>query len=197
MSGSGPGEGSALKAWERLSSEKLMETPYFTVRSDRLRLPDGKVKENYYVLERPDAAIIFPVTREGNVILVRQYRPPLERMELGLPAGLVDTGEEPEAAARRELQEETGCAGGEWTALGAIASSPSLKDNWAYLYLARDVEKVSGQNLDEYERLETVEVPVGEVRELVHDGQIVSSSGVAAVMLALEKLNESESLRGK
>ena len=60
MSGSGPGEGSALEGWERLSSEKLMETPYFTVRSDRLRLPDGKVKENYYVLERPDAAIIFP-----------------------------------------------------------------------------------------------------------------------------------------
>lgn len=196
MADSNPG-GSAGEAWEKLSSEKLLETPYFTVRSDRLRLPDGAFKESYYVLERPDAAIIFPITEEGTVILVRQYRPPLERMELGLPAGLVDAGEDPEAAARRELQEETGCAGGEWLSLGAIASSPSLKDNWAYLYLARNVEKVSGQDLDEHERVETVEVPVEEVRELVHSGQIVSSSGVAAVMLALETLETEKSRRGK
>jgi ADP-ribose pyrophosphatase len=86
--------------WERLGSERLIETPYFTLRSDRLRLPDGAIKDPYYVVERPDAAIIFPLTREGEVVLVRQYRPPLERMELGLPAGLIEEGEKPEAAAR-------------------------------------------------------------------------------------------------
>jgi ADP-ribose pyrophosphatase len=67
-------------AWEVLNSERLLETPYFTLRSDRLRLPDGAIKEAYYVLERPDAAIIFPLTKEGEVVLVRQYRPPLDRM---------------------------------------------------------------------------------------------------------------------
>src|SRR5918997_4896779 len=70
-------------AWERLGTERLYETPYFVLRSDRLRLPGGAIKDPYYVLERPDAAIIFPLTREGEVVLVRQYRPPLERMELG------------------------------------------------------------------------------------------------------------------
>ena len=110
-------------AWERLGGETLLETPYFNLRSDRLRLPDGSVKDPYYVLERPDAAIIFPVTEDGEVVLVRQYRPPLERLELGLPAGLVEEGEEPEAAARRELSEETGYSGGEWEPLGALASS--------------------------------------------------------------------------
>lgn len=124
-------------AWERLGGETLLETPYFNLRSDRLRLPDGSVKDPYYVLERPDAAIIFPVTEDGEVVLVRQYRPPLKRLELGLPAGLVEEGEEHEAAARRELLEETGYSGGEWEPLGALASSPSLKDNWAYLFLAR------------------------------------------------------------
>src|SRR3712207_3678857 len=68
-------------AWEVLHSERLLETPYFTLRSDRLRLPDGAVKEAYYVLERPDAAIIFPLTKEGEVVLVRQFRPPLDRSE--------------------------------------------------------------------------------------------------------------------
>ena len=175
-------------AWERLGSEKLLENPYFAVRSDKLKLPDGAVKENYYVIERPDAAIVFPVTDGGDVVLVRQYRPPLERMELGLPAGLVEAGEEPQAAARRELVEETGYSGGAWEKLGALASSPSLKDNWAYLFLARGVERNSGQDPDEFERLELVEVPLTELPGLVYSGEIVSSSGVAAAMLALDRL---------
>lgn len=175
-------------AWIRLRGETLFETPYFNLRSDAYRLPDGAVKEPYYVLERPDAAIIFPVTADGEVLLVRQYRPPLERMELGLPAGLVDPGEKPEAAARRELREETGHAGGEWESLGAVASSPSLKDNWAYLFLARGVERVAEPDPDEHERVEVVKAPVDGLFGLVESGDIVSSSGVAAVMLALRRL---------
>ena len=177
-------------AWERLRSERLLETPYFALRSDKLRLPGGAVKDPYYVVERPDAAIIFPLTGEGEVVLVRQYRPPLERMELGLPAGLVEEGEKPEAAARRELLEETGYSGGEWEPLGALASSPSLKDNWAYLFLARGVEEMAPPDPDEHELVETVRVPVGELLGLIRAGEIVSSSGVAAVMLALERLRE-------
>lgn len=176
-------------AWERLGGERLLETPYFNLRSDRLRLPDGTVKDPYYVLERPDAAIIFPVTEDGEVVLVRQYRPPLGRMELGLPAGLIERDEKPEAAARRELAEETGYGGGEWEPLGSLASSPSLKDNWAYLFLARGVEEVAPPDPDEHESIEVVRVPLGEVSGLVHSGEIVSSSGVAAVMLALDRIS--------
>ena len=175
-------------AWERLGSERLFETPYFALRSDRLRLPGGAIKDPYYVIERPDAAIIFPLTREGEVVLVRQYRPPLERMELGLPAGLVEEGEKPESAARRELIEETGYSGGEWEPLGSLASSPSLKDNWAYLFLARGVEETSAPDPDEHELVEVIKVPVEELPDLVLTGEIVSSSGVAAVMLALQRL---------
>jgi 8-oxo-dGTP pyrophosphatase MutT (NUDIX family) len=177
-------------AWERLRSERLLQTPYFALRSDKLRLPGGAVKDPYYVVERPDAAIIFPLTGEGEAVLVRQYRPPLERMELGLPAGLVEEGEKPEAGARRELIEETGYSGGEWEPLGALASSPSLKDNWAYLFLARGVEEVAPPDPDEHELVETVRVPIGELLGLIRAGEIVSSSGVAAVMLALERLRE-------
>ncbi len=176
------------EAWERLRSERLYETPYFVLRSDRLRLPGGAIKDPYYVVERPDAAIIFPLTREGDVVLVRQYRPPLERMELGLPAGLVEKAERPEAAARRELLEETGYSGGEWELLGTLASSPSLKDNWAYLFLARGVEETSAPDPDEHELVEVVRVTVEDLFGLIRVGEIVSSSGVAAIMLALQRL---------
>lgn len=177
-------------AWEHLGSETLLETRYFNLRSDRLRLPDGSVKDPYYVLERPDAAIIFPVTPEGEVVLVRQYRPPLGRLELGLPAGLVEKGEEPEAAARRELSEETGYSGGEWEPLGSLASSPSLKDNWAYLFLARGVRETAPPDPDEHETIEVVRAPLEGIADLVQAGEIISSSGVAAAMLALDRIRE-------
>ena len=176
------------EAWKRLGSERLIETPYFSLRSDRLQLPTGAVKDPYYVIERPDAAIIFPLTRNGDVVLVRQYRPPLEEMELGLPAGLVEEGENPEAAARRELLEETGHSGGEWETLGSLASSPSLKDNRAHLFLARGVERSAAPEPDEHELVEVVKAPVEELLGLVRSGRLVSSSGVATVMLALQRL---------
>ena len=178
------------EGWKRLGSERLMQNRYFSVRSDRLRLPNGGIKDPYFVIERPDAAIVFPLTASGEVVLVRQYRPPIGMMELGLPAGLVEEGERPDAAARRELAEETGYTGGEWERLGSVASSPSLKNNWAYLFLARDVEETAAPDPDEHELVEVVRVPVDELRGLIHAGQIVSSSGVAAVMLALERLGQ-------
>ena len=165
-----------------------METPYFNLRSDGLRLPDGAVKDPYYVLERPDAAIIFPLTEGGEVVLVRQYRPAIRQVELGLPAGLVDKGEEPLAAAKRELLEETGYGGGGWEQLGALASSPSLKDNWAYLFLARNVIPRASLDLDEHERVEVVHAKPAEMRSLIDGGEVVSSSGVAAILLALNRL---------
>src|SRR5829696_236755 len=176
------------EGWKRLGSERILENPYFSLRADRLQLPDGGIKDPYYVLERPDAAIIVPLTASGEVVLVRQYRPPLEMMELGPPAGLVEEGERPEEAAHRELSEETGYTGGEWELLGSVASSPSLKDNWAYLFLAHGVEETAAPDPDEHELVEVVRVPVEELADLVHAGKIVSSSGVAAIMLALERM---------
>lgn len=174
--------------WERLSSEPLLQTPYLNLRSDRMRLPDGAVKDTYYVIERQDAAVVFPLTASGEVLLVRQYRPPLERVELGLPAGLVEPGEDPAKAGRRELAEETGYAGGEWESLGRVASSPGLKNNWAYLYLARGVERAGEPEPDEHERLVVETAPLSSMMQLVDSGEIVSSSGVAAVLLALDRL---------
>ena len=124
---------------------------------------------------------------EGRVLLVQRGKPP----RLGtwsIPGGAQHLGERAEAAARRELLEETGHSGGEWEPLGSLASSPSLKDNRAHLFLARGVEENAAPDPDEHELVEVVKAPVGELLSLVRSGEIVSSSGVAAVMLALERL---------
>ncbi|QYJ15810.1 ADP-ribose pyrophosphatase [Rubrobacter xylanophilus DSM 9941] len=185
-----PPEEPASRRWEVLSSERLLETPYFALRTERLRLPDGEVKDPYYVLERPDAVFAFPLTRDGQVVLVRQYRPPLRRMELCIPAGLVEPGEPPEAAARRELLEETGYGGGEWEYMLRLASSPGLKNNWAYLFLARGVEPLAPPDPDEHERLELVLAPPEKLMGMVSSGEIVSATGAAAIMLALGRLRQ-------
>lgn len=174
--------------WEKLSSKKLLETPFFTLRSDRLRLPDGVVKEDYYVIERRDAVFIVPITARGEVLLVRQYRPPLEQMELCVPAGLIEEGEDPLEAAKRELLEETGHGGGDWEFVARLSSSPGLKNNWAHVFLARGVEEISSLDLDEFERLEVERAPVEKLESLIRAGEIVSASGVAAILLSLKRL---------
>lgn len=179
----------SIEPWKRLSSEYAFETPYVNVRTESFRLPDGTVKDPYYVVERPDAVFAFPVTPQDEVVLVRQYRPAIDRIELGLPAGLMDPGEDPEAAARRELSEETGYGGGEWRLLASLSSSPGLKDNWAHIFLARRVEAVAEPTPDEHERLEIVRIPAKELTERVLAGEVVSASGVAAALLALRELD--------
>src|SRR5918997_1382996 len=100
------------------------------------------------------------------------------------------TGSASPAAPRGGLREETGYSGGEWDPRGALASTPSLKANWAYLFLARGVEETDPPDPDEHELVETVKAPVEGLPGLIRSGEIVSSSGVAAIMLALERLRE-------
>lgn len=181
---------SAGDEWRHLGSEMLLQTPYFRLRSDSLELPDGAVKDTYYIIERNDAAFVLAVDADGMVPLVRQYRPPIGMMELCLPAGLIESGEDPQEAARRELLEETGYANGEWESVAKLSSSPGLKSNWAHVFLARGVEKVAPLDPDEFERLEVVLVSLGELGDLAREGGIVSASGVAGILLALERLGE-------
>lgn len=140
--------------WERISSEYLIRRPWLTARRDVVRLPNGVVQDEYYVLEYPDWVNVIAITTRGEMILERQYRHALGETSYEIVAGVMEAGETPEQAARRELMEETGFTGGEWTHLMDISANPSTMTNLCHCFLATGVERTETQHLDRAEYLE-------------------------------------------
>lgn len=142
-------EEDGIKPWETVSSEYLIQRPWLTARRDVLRMPNGKMVPEYYVLEYPTWVNIIAITTDGNFVLVRQYRHALGIVEYELCAGTMEASDHsPLEAAKRELLEETGYAGGEWTEYTALSANPTSMNNLNYTFIAKGVEKVSSQRLD-------------------------------------------------
>ena len=111
--------------WRTLSSETLIARPWLTARRDKVELPDGSIYDEYYVLHYPTWINVIAETEDGRLILERQYRHALDVVSMEICAGVVEKGETPLEGAQRELQEETGYIGGEWTELMTIAPNSS------------------------------------------------------------------------
>ena len=137
--------------WEVLESEYLHRRPWLTVRRDKVRLPDGTVHPEYYVLEYPTWVNVIALTPEGKFVMVKQYRHGLGIVATELCAGVAEEGEVPLEAARRELLEETGFGGGEWELLSVLCANPGSQNNLSYSFVARGVVRVAEQHLDETE----------------------------------------------
>lgn len=140
-----------IKKWKIADSKYLIRRPWLTARVDKVELPDGRINPEFYVLEYPTWVNVIAIDEKGDFIMVEQYRHALGDVFIELCAGVVEDGEEPEAAARRELLEETGYSGGEWTLLNKIAQNPSTCTNYTYCYLAKGVKKTAEPHLDDTE----------------------------------------------
>ena len=101
--------------WKTLKSEYLFKRPWLTARRDTCQLPDGRINDEYYVLEYPTWVHVLALTKDGDMVIIRQYRHGLGRTCFEIVAGCVEEGEDPLVAAQRELLEETGYSGGEWS----------------------------------------------------------------------------------
>lgn len=146
------GKNQNIKPWDTVSSEYLIRRPWLTARRDVLRMPNGKLVPEYYVLEYPTWVNIIAVTEDDEFVLVQQYRHALGIVEYELCAGTMDASDKsPLEAAKRELLEETGYAGGEWTELSVLSANPTSMNNLNHTFIAKGVKKVSTQHLDETE----------------------------------------------
>lgn len=167
--------------WKVLKSEYIHQCPWLTVRKDAVEMPTGHVIPDFYVLEYPDWVNVIAITTEGKFILERQYRHGIQEYVYELPAGVVDKGEEPLAAAQRELQEETGYTSGEWSPFLVTAPNTSAMTNYCYTFLAVGVEKGSETALEESEDIETLLVTRQELLQIIENGGMVEADMVAAV----------------
>ena len=168
--------------WKKLSSEYLIERPWLTARRDMVELPDGRVMDEYYVLEYPTWINVIAVDTDGNLVLVRQYRHALGITNFELVAGVVEEGEDPMEAAKRELLEETGYTGGKWSEIMVLSPNPSSMTNVSHSFLAEGVEKTSCQKLDETEDIEVYVFTKDEVKDMVLRGEMMQSLMVAPLM---------------
>lgn len=163
------------KKWEVISSEYVCRRPWLTARKDCLRLPDGRINPEFYVLEYPDWVNVIAIDRQGRHIMVRQYRHGLGQMSTELCAGVMEEGETPEQAARRELAEETGYTGGRWSLQCVISGNPSCTNNLTYCFLAEDVELTESQHLDPTESLSVMLMSADELLELMKADEMKQS----------------------
>ena len=161
--------------WKVLSSEYRVQRPWLTARKEVLQMPDGRVNPEFYVLEYPSWVNVIARDREGRFVMVRQYRHGLGAMSTELVAGVVEAGEEPEAAARRELMEEAGYGGGRWTLQAVISGNPSTTNNLTYCFLAEDVEHLGSQHLDATESIEPLLLSRDELMHLMMSDEMKQS----------------------
>lgn len=165
--------------WEIISSEYLIQRPWLTARRDAVRLPNDTVCEEYYVLEYPDWINVIAETVDGQILIERQYRHGHQSVNFEICAGVIESGETPLQAAQRELYEETGYTGGEWTELMTIAPNPGSQTNLCHCFLARGVEKTSRQHLDRTENIEVYTYTKTEVRKMLQRGEFLQAMMVA------------------
>ncbi|MBK1987586.1 NUDIX hydrolase [Sphaerospermopsis aphanizomenoides BCCUSP55] len=176
-----------LQKWQVLSSQMLINHPFCQVRRDAVALPNGKVIDDFFVYIKPDIAVILPITNNGEVVFVRQYRHAGGEFFIELPAGRFDAEkEDPEAAALRELREETGYVAGSVRKIAVLYDNPSKETNQIHLFLAENVVKVGEQeNLDITEEIEVILIPVNAVFDKIMQGEISVAGTVAALFLGL------------
>lgn len=178
------------KPWKILETEELIKAPFFRMRKDRCQMPDGRIMPGYYTFEFSDWVNVVPVTSDGNMVLVRQYRHAAESVELEIPGGSLHGNQEnPQIAGQRELKEETGFESSNWTYLGYHHPNPALQNNKMHTFLALDCQQTSPPNLDPYEDLTTEVLSVQTVFESLFAGKIQHSIIMASLVLALPHLN--------
>jgi 8-oxo-dGTP pyrophosphatase MutT (NUDIX family) len=174
-----------IKPWKILESHFIHKN----VRIDKCELPNGMTIDGF-VLEYRDWTTVVALTKQQEVVLVRQYRHGAQKVILELPGGAMDAREEnPLQAARRELLEETGYTSDTFIQIGRVSPNPANQTNLIYSFLALDVEKVDDQHLDSTEDIEVVLKPLEEVIRMAKTGELFQSMQVSAVFFALAYWN--------
>lgn len=167
---------------KQIETKMVYKGMIVNVRHDVAEMPGG-VRVDREVVEHPGGVGIVPVTKDNKVLMVRQYRYPMEEELLEIPAGKLEEGEEPFECALRELSEETGCAAGKFVYLGASYPSPGFCKEMLHIYLALDLE-YGEMHLDENELLSVEAIDIDELIEKIMANELPDGKSIIGIMKA-------------
>jgi 8-oxo-dGTP pyrophosphatase MutT (NUDIX family) len=168
------------KPWDIVSSERRDRLRIFGLRVDRAVSPRTGEAHDFYVLESGSWVNVIPITPAQEVVLIRQYRHGTREITLEIPGGIVEPGDSPQEAARRELREETGYEAEKMVELGFVHPNPAFLDNRCYTFLAPHARRTGPQTQDEKEDIRVLLEPLTEIPRLIREGAITHSLVVAA-----------------
>ena len=190
-------------AWQMVSSEHLVKDEWIDFRKEAYRFPDGSTFAPFYSYSRKDYVVIVARDTEGNYLCVRQFRQGIKQVTTEFPAGGMEQSDGAESAAyvratpegalkaaKRELREETGYKSDDWRFLLAVPSNATMADNYAYIFLALNCTRASGQKLDDTEFLHVEKHSAREIEAMIENGGFQQAIHVLAWLLHLQKLPE-------
>ncbi|MHB1275940.1 MAG: NUDIX hydrolase [Candidatus Humimicrobiaceae bacterium] len=169
---------------KKISSEKVFEGKIIKLFFDKVMLPNKKLATREKVWH-PGAVAVVPLTSNNEIILIKQYRYPVEEVLIEIPAGKLDKDEAPGDCAKRELQEEVGAVGGNLVHLTSFHTTPGFSNEFLHLYLAINFEKKEN-NPDEDEFLQILSIPVKDCIDWVFEGRIKDAKSIIGILMANE-----------
>lgn len=178
--------------WKTKGIREAEDLKIFNVKWFRRYHPKLQKESEFVVLNSPRWVNIIPITEEGNVVFVEQYRHGIDEITLEVPGGLIDNNESPKEAAERECTEETGFVGDQSGAilLGENYPNPAFLNNTCYSFVWFNCKKIKEQKLDINEDINVIEIPLKEVKKMIIDGQIKHSLVLTAFLFYFLKYGE-------
>ena len=169
-----------IKDWDIIESRRLNSYRIFSTRMDIGKSPVTGREHDFYIIEAPTWVNVVGISADDEILLIKQYRHGIRSVTFEIPGGMVDPGESPLDAARRELLEETGFGSSDWVLIGHVHPNPAIQDNMCFTYLARNVEQIAKPRTEGTEDIASFLIPTSEIISLVSNGEITHALVISA-----------------